>query len=70
MGRSLSQKVRCYEHTLCTCIFSGWHVSSREMSTRFIQFGCPFVDGDEVHPASNVEKMSRGIPLTNEVGMT
>jgi len=26
---------------------------------------CPFLEGDSLHPASNVEKMSRGIPLTN-----
>lgn len=28
--------------------------------------GLPFVEGDELHPASNVEKMSKGIPLTDE----
>lgn len=27
---------------------------------------CPFVEGDELHPASNVEKMRRGTPLTDE----
>ncbi len=26
---------------------------------------CPFVDGDDLHPASNVEKMSRGQPLND-----
>ncbi|EPQ31515.1 uncharacterized protein PFL1_00848 [Pseudozyma flocculosa PF-1] len=26
----------------------------------------PFIDGDDLHPASNVEKMSRGIPLTDD----
>ncbi|WP_064706184.1 gluconokinase [Rhizobium bangladeshense] len=26
----------------------------------------PFVEGDALHPASNVEKMSKGIPLTDE----
>lgn len=26
----------------------------------------PFYDGDEFHPAANVEKMSRGLPLTDE----
>jgi gluconokinase len=26
---------------------------------------CPFLEGDSLHPASNVEKMSRGIPLTD-----
>ena len=25
---------------------------------------CPFLDGDSLHPAANVEKMTRGIPLT------
>jgi gluconokinase len=27
--------------------------------------GCPFLEGDALHPAANVEKMSRGIPLTD-----
>ncbi len=27
--------------------------------------GLPFVEGDILHPASNVEKMSKGIPLTD-----
>ncbi len=27
--------------------------------------GCPFLDGDTLHPPANVEKMSRGIPLTD-----
>lgn len=26
---------------------------------------CPFVDGDSLHPAANVEKMASGIPLTD-----
>lgn len=29
------------------------------------QLGCPFYDGDDYHPAENVAKMSRGIPLTD-----
>ncbi len=28
--------------------------------------GVEFVEGDDYHPASNVERMSRGIPLTDE----
>ncbi|GAA5857181.1 hypothetical protein JCM8547_009358 [Rhodosporidiobolus lusitaniae] len=28
--------------------------------------GVPFVDGDDLHPASNVAKMSEGYPLTDE----
>jgi gluconokinase len=27
---------------------------------------CPFIEGDLLHPKSNVEKMSKGIPLTDE----
>lgn len=27
---------------------------------------CAFVEGDRLHPAANVEKMSKGIPLTDE----
>lgn len=27
---------------------------------------CPFVEGDDFHPKSNVEKMSSGTPLTDE----
>ena len=26
---------------------------------------CPFLEGDSLHPRANVEKMSRGIPLTD-----
>jgi gluconokinase len=29
------------------------------------QLGWEFVDGDSFHPPSNIEKMSRGIPLTD-----
>ena len=28
--------------------------------------GFTFVEGDRLHPAANVEKMSRGVPLTDE----
>src|ERR1044072_7397520 len=28
--------------------------------------GVPFLEGDQVHPAANVEKMAHGIPLTDE----
>ncbi len=28
--------------------------------------GIDFVEGDEYHPAQNVERMSRGVPLTDE----
>ena len=27
--------------------------------------GCAFLEGDELHPAANIEKMSRGEPLTD-----
>ena len=30
------------------------------------RLGVPFVDGDGLHPASNVAKMASGIPLTDE----
>ncbi|HEX4401429.1 MAG TPA: gluconokinase [Galbitalea sp.] len=30
------------------------------------RLGWPFEEGDSLHPASNVEKMSEGIPLTDE----
>jgi len=29
-------------------------------------FGVPFIEGDALHPAANVEKMRQGIPLTDE----
>ncbi|ABN66210.2 Glucokinase [Scheffersomyces stipitis CBS 6054] len=29
-------------------------------------FSCPVVEGDELHPQANVDKMSSGIPLTDE----
>jgi gluconokinase len=30
------------------------------------QLGWPFYEGDEFHPKANVDKMSQGIPLTDE----
>jgi gluconokinase len=30
------------------------------------ELGWPFYDGDDFHPAANVDKMSRGIPLDDE----
>ncbi|QNQ90886.1 gluconate kinase [Corynebacterium poyangense] len=30
------------------------------------ELGVPFKDGDELHPASNISKMSSGVPLTDE----
>ncbi|KAF5351776.1 hypothetical protein D9756_007757 [Leucocoprinus leucothites] len=30
------------------------------------ELGLPYVEGDELHPESNVEKMSRGVPLTDK----
>ncbi|ENN88893.1 gluconokinase protein [Rhizobium freirei PRF 81] len=30
------------------------------------EFGIHFIEGDALHPAANVEKMSKGIPLTDE----
>ncbi len=30
------------------------------------RLGWPFADADDLHPAANVEKMRRGIPLTDE----
>lgn len=30
------------------------------------QAGLPFIEGDVLHPASNVDKMAAGIPLTDE----
>ncbi|SCB58307.1 gluconate kinase, SKI family [Rhizobium aethiopicum] len=30
-----------------------------------VQYGLPFLEGDQLHPAVNVEKMAKGIPLTD-----
>ena len=30
------------------------------------QLGWPFYDGDDFHPPANIEKMSKGIPLTDD----
>lgn len=30
------------------------------------RLGCAFVEGDRLHPQSNVEKMANGVPLTDE----
>jgi len=29
------------------------------------RLGCRFIDADDVHPQANIDKMSRGIPLTD-----
>ena len=31
-----------------------------------LRLECPFLDADDFHPAANVEKMKRGIPLNDE----
>ena len=30
------------------------------------ELGCEFIEGDDLHPRQNIEKMSKGIPLTDE----
>lgn len=30
------------------------------------QLGSPFIEGDKLHPKANVEKMSAGVPLTDD----
>jgi gluconokinase len=30
------------------------------------ELGCEFIEGDSLHPRSNIEKMTKGIPLTDE----
>ena len=30
------------------------------------ELGCEFIEGDSLHPRRNIEKMERGIPLTDE----
>ncbi len=30
------------------------------------ELGCEFIEGDALHPSANIEKMSAGIPLTDE----
>lgn len=34
------------------------------------KFRIQFLDGDELHPKSNIDKMSSGTPLTDEVSIT
>ena len=31
-----------------------------------LELGVPFIDGDSLHPRSSIDKMSAGIPLTDE----
>jgi gluconokinase len=30
------------------------------------ELGCPFYDGDDFHPQTNIDKMRQGIPLTDQ----
>jgi gluconokinase len=30
------------------------------------ELGCEFVEGDRLHPQGNIDKMTRGVPLTDE----
>ncbi|MEP7088854.1 MAG: gluconokinase [Nocardioidaceae bacterium] len=30
------------------------------------ELGCEFIEGDQLHPRANIEKMTQGIPLTDE----
>lgn len=42
---------------------SGKTTVGRRLAERW---GASFFDGDDFHPAANIQKMSRGIPLTDE----
>ncbi|VXG72555.1 Gluconokinase (EC 2.7.1.12) CDS [Salmonella enterica subsp. enterica serovar Derby] len=33
-------------------------------------FSAMFIDGDDLHPSKNIDKMSQGIPLTDEIRWT
>jgi gluconokinase len=30
------------------------------------ELGCEFIEGDDLHPRQNIEKMTKGVPLTDE----
>ena len=30
------------------------------------ELGCEFIEGDSLHPEANIDKMTRGVPLTDE----
>ena len=30
------------------------------------ELGCEFIEGDSLHPETNIDKMTRGVPLTDE----
>ncbi len=30
------------------------------------KMGCPYIEGDKLHPAANIKKMSSGIPLDDD----
>ena len=48
---------------LLTDLCSGKSTIGHDLS---LSLSLPFLDGDSLHPQSNVDKMSRGIPLTDD----
>lgn len=48
---------------VCPASFSGKSTIGSNLSEAL---NVPFLDGDSLHPQSNVDKMSQGIPLTDD----
>ena len=52
-------------HRICVMGVSG--AGKTAVGTRLAAaIGVPYLEGDELHPAANVERMAQGIPLTDE----
>ena len=47
----------------CWLTHSGKSTIGHDLS---VSLSLPFIDGDTLHPASNIDKMTRGIPLTDD----
>ena len=61
VGQALAAKVITYIHT------SPLYVHNPHQCSSIFQLGWKFEDGDNWHPEANVDKMSRGIALTDDV---
>lgn len=53
---------------LTACVVMGVSGSGKSLVGQAVakHLGLPFIEGDTLHPASNIDKMSKGIPLTDD----
>lgn len=68
MKRAPHRILRSWEHEPLQIVVMGVSGSGKSHTARNLaeQLGFEFVEGDELHPQANIEKMASGTPLTDE----